>query len=163
MRAFRGIAPISLLAAFALLLLCSGPLLAVEAKEMLANPALEARARNLSKELRCMVCQNQSIDDSEAPLAHDLRVLVRERLTAGDTDSQVLNFLVARYGEFVLLRPPLAWHTAALWGVPPAALLIGIAAMIIVARRRRRHVSAAAAANLTADEERRLSDLLRDA
>jgi cytochrome c-type biogenesis protein CcmH len=163
MRAFRGIAPISLLAAFALLLLCSGPLLAVEAKEMLANPALEARARNLSKELRCMVCQNQSIDDSEAPLAHDLRVLVRERLTAGDTDSQVLNFLVARYGEFVLLRPPLAWHTAALWGLPPGALLIGIAAMIIVARRRRRHVSAAAAANLTADEERRLSDLLRDA
>jgi cytochrome c-type biogenesis protein CcmH len=163
MRAFRGIAPILLLAAFALLLLCSGPLLAVEAKEMLANPALEARARNLSKELRCMVCQNQSIDDSEAPLAHDLRVLVRERLTAGDTDSQVLNFLVARYGEFVLLRPPLAWHTAALWGLPPAALLIGIAAMIIVARRRRRHVSAAAAANLTADEERRLSDLLRDA
>jgi cytochrome c-type biogenesis protein CcmH len=152
-----------LLAAFALLLLCSGPLLAVEAKEMLANPALEARARNLSKELRCMVCQNQSIDDSEAPLAHDLRVLVRERLTAGDTDSQVLNFLVARYGEFVLLRPPLAWHTAALWGLPPAALLIGVAAMIIVARRRRRHVSAAAAANLTADEERRLSDLLRDA
>jgi cytochrome c-type biogenesis protein CcmH len=130
---------------------------------MLANPALEARARNLSKELRCMVCQNQSIDDSEAPLAHDLRVLVRERLTAGDTDSQVLNFLVARYGEFVLLRPPLAWHTAALWGLPPAALLIGVAAMIIVARRRRRHVSAAAAANLTADEERRLSDLLRDA
>ena len=163
MRAFRGIAPISLLAAFALLLLCSGPLLAVEAKEMLANPALEARARNLSKELRCMVCQNQSIDDSEAPLAHDLRVLVRERLTAGDTDSQVLNFLVARYGEFVLLRPPLAWHTAALWGLPPAALLIGVAAMIIVARRRRRHVSAAAVANLTADEERRLSDLLRDA
>jgi cytochrome c-type biogenesis protein CcmH len=144
-------------------LLRSGPLLAVEAKEMLANPALEARARNLSKELRCMVCQNQSIDDSEAPLAHDLRVLVRERLTAGDTDSQVLNFLVARYGEFVLLRPPLAWHTAALWGLPPAALLIGVAAMIIVARRRRRHVSAAAAANLTADEERRLSDLLRDA
>jgi cytochrome c-type biogenesis protein CcmH len=75
----------------------------------------------------------------------------------------VLNFLVARYGEFVLLRPPLAWHTAALWGLPPAALLIGVAAMIIVARRRRRHVSAAAAANLTADEERRLSDLLRDA
>jgi hypothetical protein len=79
MRAFRGIAPISLLAAFALLLLCSGPLLAVEAKEMLANPALEARARNLSKELRCMVCQNQSIDDSEAPLAHDLRPLWRIR------------------------------------------------------------------------------------
>jgi cytochrome c-type biogenesis protein CcmH len=159
--AFRRTAPISLLAAVTLLLLCSGPLLAVEAREMLADPALEARARNLSKELRCMVCQNQSIDDSEAPLAHDLRVLVRERLRAGDSDTQVLNFLVARYGEFVLLRPPLAWHTAALWGLPPAALLIGIAAVIIVARRRR-HGPAAAAANLTADEEQRLSDVLRD-
>ena len=141
----------------------AGQARAVTPDEILPDPQLEARARALSHELRCMVCQNQSIDDSEAPLAHDLRVLVRERLTAGDTDSQVLNFLVARYGEFVLLRPPLAWHTAALWGLPPAALLIGIAAMIIVARRRRRHVSAAAAANLTADEERRLSDLLRDA
>jgi cytochrome c-type biogenesis protein CcmH len=159
--AFRRTTPISLLAAVTLLLLCSGPLFAVEAREMLADPALEARARNLSKELRCMVCQNQSIDDSEAPLAHDLRVLVRERLRAGDTDTQVLNFLVARYGEFVLLRPPLAWHTAALWGLPPAALLIGIAAVIIVARRRR-HGPAAAAANLTADEEQRLSDVLRD-
>jgi cytochrome c-type biogenesis protein CcmH len=96
-----------LLAAFCLLLLHSLPLLAVESKEILADTALEARARNLSKELRCMVCQNQSIDDSEAPLAHDLRVLVRERLKAGDSDAQVMNFLVARYGEFVLLRPPL--------------------------------------------------------
>ena len=89
---------------------------------MLADPTLEARARTLSKELRCMVCQNQSIDDSDAPLAHDLRVLVRERLKAGDSDAQVLDFLVARYGEFVLLKPPLSWHTAALWGLPPALL-----------------------------------------
>src|SRR6202142_12551 len=89
---------------------------AVTPDEILKDPALEARARNLSKELRCMVCQNQSIDDSEAPLAHDLRVLVRERLQSGDSDQQVLNFLVARYGEFVLLRPQFAWHTAALWG-----------------------------------------------
>ena len=94
-----------------LLLVGTLSLRAVEPKEMLADPVLEERARALSKELRCMVCQNQSIDDSEAPLAHDLRVLVRERLVAGDSDSQVINFMVARYGEFVLLRPPLAWHS----------------------------------------------------
>src|SRR5262249_23543532 len=122
---------IVLCALFALLLLSSPALHAVEPKEMLPDPALEARARNLSKELRCMVCQNQSIDDSEAPLAHDLRVLVRERLQSGDSDTQVISFLVARYGEFVLLRPPLAWHTAALWGLPPAALLIGVIAIIL--------------------------------
>jgi cytochrome c-type biogenesis protein CcmH len=144
-----------------LLLLGAMPALAVEAKEMLADPALEARARNLSKELRCMVCQNQSIDDSEAPLAHDLRMLVRERLTAGDSDAQVINFLVARYGEFVLLRPPLSWHTAALWGLPPAALLIGIVAIAMIVRRRPA-AAAIAPTNLTADEEIRLSKLLRD-
>jgi cytochrome c-type biogenesis protein CcmH len=151
----------SLLVAFCLLLLNSLPLLAVESKEMLADPALEARARNLSKELRCMVCQNQSIDDSEAPLAHDLRVLVRERLKAGDSDAQVMNFLVARYGEFVLLRPLLSWHTAALWGLPPAALLIGVVAIVVIVRRRRR-VQRPEAANLTAAEETRLSELLRE-
>ncbi len=113
------------------------PLFAVEPGEMLKDPVLEARARTLSKELRCMVCQNQSIDDSEAPLAHDLRVLVRERLTAGDSDAQVIDFLVARYGEFVLLKPPLSWHTAALWGLPPAILLLGVAAIVIVVGRRR--------------------------
>jgi cytochrome c-type biogenesis protein CcmH len=150
-----------LLAAFCLLPLHSLPLLAVESKEILADTALEARARNLSKELRCMVCQNQSIDDSEAPLAHDLRVLVRERLKAGDSDAQVMNFLVARYGEFVLLRPPLAWHTAALWGLPPAALLIGVVAIIVIVRRRR-SAAPKQAANLTADEEARLSELLRE-
>jgi cytochrome c-type biogenesis protein CcmH len=153
--------PTSLLLGFCLLLLHSLPLLAVESKEMLADPALEARARNLSKELRCMVCQNQSIDDSEAPLAHDLRVLVRERLQAGDSDMQVMNFLVARYGEFVLLRPPLSWHTAALWGLPPAALLIGVATVLIILRRRR-SMPRPEAANLTAAEETRLSELLRE-
>jgi len=144
-----------------LLLLGSLSLRAVEPSEMLADPVLEARARSLSKELRCMVCQNQSIDDSEAPLAHDLRVLVRERLKAGDTDSQVIDFLVARYGEFVLLRPPLAWHTAALWGLPPAAVLIGMVAIVLVVRRRR-PLQGGAAANLTPAEEARLSQLLRD-
>ena len=147
-------------ALFCLLLLGSFPLRAVEPKEMLADPALETRARNLSKELRCMVCQNQSIDDSEAPLAHDLRVLVRERLQAGDSDNQVVNFLVARYGEFVLLRPQFAWHTAALWGLPPAALLIGIVAIVLVVRRRR--TLPVETANLSAAEEARLTELLRD-
>lgn len=142
-----------------LLLSASFPLRAVESKEMLADPTLEARARVLSKDLRCMVCQNQSIDDSEAPLAHDLRVLVRERLKAGDSDVQVIDFLVARYGEFVLLKPRLSWHTAALWGLPPAVLLIGIG-MIVLVIRRRRTAPAAETANLTAAEEARLSDLL---
>jgi cytochrome c-type biogenesis protein CcmH len=144
-----------------LLLFGSLSLRAVETSEMLADPALEARARTLSKELRCMVCQNQSIDDSEAPLAHDLRVLVRERLKAGDSDSQVIDFLVARYGEFVLLRPPLAWHTAALWGLPPAAVLVGVIAIGLVVRRRRLP-HAGDNDNLTPAEEARLSELLRD-
>jgi cytochrome c-type biogenesis protein CcmH len=149
-----------LCAVFVLLVLGAAPLCAVEPKEMLSDPVLEARARNLSKELRCMVCQNQSIDDSEAPLAHDLRVLVRERLQAGDNDQQVLNFLVARYGEFVLLRPQFAWHTAALWGLPPAALLAGIVAIVLVLRRRR--AASGEADNLSAAEEARLTELLRD-
>jgi cytochrome c-type biogenesis protein CcmH len=150
--------PVSLFAGVLLLLAASWPLCAVESNEMLADPALEARARVLSKELRCMVCQNQSIDDSEAPLAHDLRVLVRERLKAGDSDPQVLDFLVARYGEFVLLKPRLSWHTAALWGLPPAVLLIGIVVLVI----RRRRTAPAETANLTGAEEARLSELLRD-
>src|SRR5580698_1284772 len=111
---------------------------AVQPDEMLRDPVLEARARALSKELRCMVCQNESIDDSDAPLAHDLRVLVRERLKAGETDQQVLDFLVARYGEFVLLKPPLSWHTVALWGLPPAVLFIGAVVIVVDLRRRRR-------------------------
>ncbi len=152
--------PTTLAVALILLLAAVAPLRAVEPKEVLANPILEARARVLSKELRCMVCQNQSIDDSEAPLAHDLRVLVRERLKAGDSDPQVLDFLVARYGEFVLLKPPLSWHTAALWGLPPALLCIGIA-MIVLVVRRRRAAPLAETANLSAAEEARLANLMR--
>ncbi len=110
---------------------------AVRPDEMLKNPALEARARTLSEELRCMVCQNQSIDDSEAPLAHDLRVLVRQRLEAGDSDRQVLDYLTARYGDFVLLKPPLKSYTLLLWGLPPLALLAGLGGVILMARRRK--------------------------
>ena len=138
--------------------------IAVEPDEVLSDAALEARARALSKELRCMVCQNQSIDDSEAPLARDLRILVRERLQAGDSDRQVIDFLVARYGEFVLLRPRFSWHTAVLWLGPAALLLIGGCAVLVLVRRYR--TNSAAAANgqqeLTAAEAARLSDILRD-
>ncbi len=99
--------------------------LAVQPDEVLSDPALEARARTLSRDLRCLVCQNQSIDDFDAPLARDLRILVRERLVAGDSDAQVKDFLVARYGQFVLLKPGLNWHTAALWLAPPIILAAG--------------------------------------
>ena len=131
---------------------------AVQPDEMLKDSALESRARDLSRELRCMVCQNQSIDDSEAPLARDLRLLVRERLTKGDSDHQVLSFLVSRYGEFVLLRPPLEWHTLLLWGLPPAALAAGTIGLFIMSRRRRS--MAAEADPLSRDEEQRLSTLV---
>ncbi len=134
---------------------------AVQPDEMLPDPVLEARARALSKDLRCMVCQNELIDDSEAPLAHDLRVLVRERLKAGDTNQQVLDFLVARYGEFVLLKPPLSLHTVALWGLPPAALLIG-GLIIVLDLRRRQKVTSAAEDHLSSSEEARIAELLRD-
>src|SRR5262245_17335748 len=112
--------------------------LAVQPDEILADPALETRARELSRELRCMVCQNQSIDDSDAPLARDLRLLVRERLTAGDTDGQVLDFLTARYGQFVLLKPRLAWDTAVLWIAPLAVLLLGALGLVSLLRRSSR-------------------------
>jgi cytochrome c-type biogenesis protein CcmH len=134
------------------------PALAVQPDEVLSDPALEARARALSRELRCMVCQNQSIDDSDAPLARDLRLLVRERLRAGDSDTGVLDFLVARYGEFVLLKPRVAWHTAALWAAPAAALIAGIA--IVLASRRRR-TAVAETAPLTADEQHRLDRIVK--
>ena len=98
---------------------------AVQPDEIMSDPAKETRARDLSRELRCMVCQNQSIDDSEAPLARDLRLLVRERLKTGDSDSQVIDFMVARYGEFVLLKPRMSWHTAILWGAPLTILVVG--------------------------------------
>ena len=148
--------------AFLFALLWSSPLWAVQPDEMLANPVQEARARALSEELRCMVCQNESIDASEAPLAHDLRVLVRDRIKAGDTDAQILDFLVARYGEFVLLRPRLSWHTAALWGLPPGLLLIGIVMLIVVIRRRGPAAGSSNAAPLTVAEETRVAELLRE-
>ena len=110
---------------------------AVEPAERLANPALEARARALSQELRCLVCQNQSIDESNADLAHDLRVLLRQRLVAGDTDRQVLDYIVARYGVFVLLDPPFAPATYLLWLTPPA-LVLGAGIFLVVRARRRR-------------------------
>ena len=126
------------LALIALLIALAAPTaaLAVEPDEILRDPALEARARNLSSELRCLVCQNQSIDDSAAPLARDLRLLVRARLSAGDSDSQVLNFLVARYGEFVLLKPRFELHNLLLWGLPPVVLVAGMIALFVMARRR---------------------------
>src|SRR6266581_4851457 len=122
----------------ATLLTTPRPALAVQPDEILTDPALEGRARTLSKELRCMVCQNQSIDDSDAPLARDLRLLVRERLKDGDSDRQVIDFLVARYGEFVLLKPRLALHTALLWFGPPALLGGGALVLFVIARRNRR-------------------------
>jgi cytochrome c-type biogenesis protein CcmH len=137
------------------------PAIAVQPDEILKDPALETRARALSRELRCMVCQNQSIDDSDAPLARDLRVLVRERLTAGDSDSEVIDFLVTRYGEFVLLNPRFAWHNAVLWITPVAALIAGAVAMFIAVRRRR--AASTAAPPLTADEERRLAEVIDQA
>ena len=132
--------------------------LAVEPDEILKNPQLEARARHLSEELRCMVCQNQSIDDSAAPLARDLRLLVRERLTAGDSDQQVLNYLVARYGEFVLLKPRFELQNLLLWGLPPFALVAGIIALFVTARRRRT-VNLQAPA-LSAAEQQRVAALV---
>lgn len=147
---------------FALIALLTGLLVpglahAVTPDEMLKDPALEARARNLSQELRCMVCQNQSIDDSEAPLAKDLRLLVRERLVKGDTDKQVLDFLVARYGEFVLLKPPFQIQTLLLWGLSPLVLLTGIGALFVMARRRNSVVLETTA--LSPAEQHRLAEL----
>ena len=135
---------------------------AVQPDEIMADPVKEARARELSRELRCMVCQNQSIDDSEAPLARDLRLLVRERLAAGDSDAQVVDFLVARYGEFVLLKPRLEPHTLLLWLLPPLALAGGGIALWIHGRRRTRAAMAETAVSLTPEEEARLASLIAD-
>src|SRR5450432_709738 len=142
--------------------LCATPLHAVQVDEILPDPALESRAREISHELRCMVCQNQSIDDSEAPLARDLRLLVRERIAAGDSDAQVIDFLVARYGEFVLLRPRLNSHTWLLWLLPPLALAGGGLALWAHSRRRSRSGAAEDQSlfKLTADEEARLERLI---
>jgi cytochrome c-type biogenesis protein CcmH len=158
MRRFLGALQIMVIAAA---LSTAAPALAVQPDEILPNAGLEARARNLSKELRCMVCQNQSIDDSDAPLARDLRVLVRERLVAGDSDAEVLDFLTARYGDFVLLKPRLTAHTALLWLAPFAIVLAGVFAVIAFLRRRRDEAAAPAPAALSPDEQRRIAELLK--
>ena len=150
----------SILAAF-LMIGCPAAF-AVQPDEIMADPGKEARARDLSRELRCMVCQNQSIDDSEAPLARDLRLLVRERIAAGDSDNQVMDFLVARYGEFVLLKPRFNPHTLVLWLLPPLALLGGGLALWTYSRRRAEFSGAEdqGLLKLTPEEEARLERLI---
>jgi len=133
---------------------------AVEPNERLANPALEARARNISGELRCLVCQNESIDESGADLAHDIRILLRERLTAGDTDAQAIQAVVNRYGAFVLLKPPVEPATYVLWYGPPALVLVGLAGTFLWLRRRQ--PVPADTAPLTAEETSRLDRLMRE-
>ena len=140
-------------------LLLAGPARAVEPRERLADPVLEARARALSQELRCLVCQNESIDDSNADLAHDLRVLLRERIAAGDSDRQALAFIVGRYGDFVLLKPPIEPATYALWFGPAAVLVLGGLGGALYLRRR----AAPGAPPPLSDEEReRLARLLEE-
>lgn len=146
------------LVALLFVLLSAMPALAVRPDEMLADPALEARAKAISLNLRCLVCQNQSIEDSDADLAHDLRVIVRERLTAGDTDKAAIDFIVARYGEYVLLNPVVAPHTLLLWIAAPAVLLVGGIVVLVAARRKRAVVTGA---TLTEAEAQALEDLER--
>ena len=140
-----------------LALLFAGAAQAVKPDEMLADPALEARARALSEGLRCMVCQNQSIDESDADLARDLRILVRQRLVAGDTDQQVMDYVVSRYGEFVLLKPRFELRNALLWGTPVILLLVGGIFIAMTARSRR----TLATKSLSAEEQASLDAILR--
>ena len=136
----------------------AAPALAVRPDERLPDSALEARARDISKELRCLVCRNQSVDDSDADLAHDLRMLVRERLKTGDSDGQVVAYVRARYGDFVLLRPPFKLDTWLLWGGPLLILIIGGWGLLRYLRRQR---PVAAVPALSPDEERRLARILK--
>ena len=148
----------SLLLTLLLLLSVTVVAKAVEPDEVLQDQGLETRARHISEGLRCLVCQNQSIDDSDAPLAKDLRLLVRDRLKAGDSDQQIVDFIVARYGEFVLLKPRFAPHTLVLWFATPALFLAAL--LIIVLAYRRRSADGTALQPLTASERRRLKRLL---
>jgi len=148
----------ALVLAVAIPFLAALPAYAVQPDEVLPDPALEARARAISEGLRCLVCQNQSIDDSDAPLAKDLRLLVRERLKAGDSDQEIADFIVARYGEFVLLRPRLSPHTLLLWFATPA--VFATALFLIWLAYRRRKAAAQGLVPLSANEERRLKRLL---
>lgn len=140
-----------------LALLFAGAAQAVKPDEVLADPALEARARLLSEGLRCMVCQNQSIDESDADLARDLRILVRQRLVAGDTDQQVMDYIVSRYGEFVLLKPRFNLRNALLWGTPVVLLLVGGIFIVLTARSRRSLATKA----LSVEEQAALDSILR--
>ena len=142
----------------AIALLATLPAHAVEPDEVLQDPALEARAREISEGLRCLVCQNQSIDDSGAPLAKDLRLLVRERLKAGDSNQQIVDFIVARYGEFVLLKPRFETHTLVLWLATPAVFLAAILIIALAFRRRRAEAQNPAPLNIA--EKRQLKRLL---
>lgn len=149
------------------LMLVASPALAVRPGEQLGDPAQEARARRLSTELRCLVCQNQSIDDSDASLAVDLRRIVRERITAGDSDQTIRDFLVARYGEFVLLKPTLSFQTVLLWGLPGFALLLGAGAALSLFRRGRgtgaqEAEGASVEPALTDAERKELDEILSD-
>lgn len=147
------------LAALLLLVVLAGPAIAADPSERLADPALEQRARAISEELRCLVCQNQSIDASDAQLAKDLRLVVRERIAAGDSDDAVRDFLVARYGEFVLLRPRAHGVGLLLWGLPPALLLMAGAGLFLAFRRRS---AIPGPESLTAEEEAALKALSRE-
>ena len=144
--------------ALLLALLIAAPAWAVEPDEMLADPLQEARAREVGQELRCLVCQNQSIDDSNAPLARDLRILVRERIKAGDSNAQVMDFVVARYGDYVRLRPPMRTETYALWFGPVLVLAAAMGALFLGLRRRK---AAARTAPLDAEERARLDKILK--
>lgn len=147
-----------LLATFVAVVLPISPARAVLPNEQLADSKLEARARSISAQIRCVVCQNQSIDDSDAPLAHDLRVIVRERLVAGDTDASAIQFLVDRYGHYVLLKPPLESATLVLWLAPAGLLLAGGAAVAMLVRRKH---GAAPATGLSAAEDAEVTRLLK--
>lgn len=142
----------------AAVLTVAAPAFAVQPDEVLPDPALEARARAISSGLRCLVCQNQSIDDSDAPLARDLRILVRDRLKAGDSDDEIIDFVVARYGEFVLLKPRFEPHTLLLWLATPAVGIAAIAILVLAARRRKNQTNQAVP--LSESEKRRLKKLL---
>jgi cytochrome c-type biogenesis protein CcmH len=147
----------AVLIALPVLLSCLSPALAVQPDEQLSDPALETRARDISAGLRCLVCQNQSIDDSNAPLARDLRILVRERLEAGDSNQQVLDYLVARYGDFILLKPRFAPYTLILWLTPAVVLVVG---GIVALRRFRRPKGTPE--TLSAEEETKLARILEE-
>ncbi len=152
----------ALLAALLMLAAVALPALAVQPDEILSDPAQEARAREISKELRCLVCQNQSIDDSNAPLARDLRVLVRERIQAGDSNAQVLSYVTDRYGDYVLLRPPFKASTYVLWIGPFVILVIAAIGVAIFLHGRKKAVLAGDVAPLSAEERRRIDRLLSE-